>query len=36
MNIEFSFPIDNSQLEIHMKEINNIKQNLNFEINEKG
>ncbi|CAD8065619.1 unnamed protein product [Paramecium sonneborni] len=35
-NIEFSIPINNAQLEIHMKEINNIKQNLNFETNEKG
>ncbi|CAD8071485.1 unnamed protein product [Paramecium sonneborni] len=35
-NIEFSFPIDNSQLDIHMKEINNIKSNLSFETNEKG
>ncbi|CAD8045450.1 unnamed protein product [Paramecium primaurelia] len=36
INIEFSFPIDNVQLDINMKEINDIKQNLNFEINEKG
>ncbi|CAD8159949.1 unnamed protein product [Paramecium octaurelia] len=36
INVDFSFPIDNSQLEIHMKEINNIKQNLNSDTNEKG
>ncbi|CAD8153933.1 unnamed protein product [Paramecium octaurelia] len=36
VNIEFSFPVDNAQLDIHMKQINDIKQNLNLENNEKG